>query len=81
LSKSCTAGFSVQLRLLKHRAMACHGVISVGFAPESPVEPSWRLRRLQFPTAPATAPLDLGGALQGFGEGFYDLDLFHILIT
>jgi len=37
--------------------MACLGVISAGAStPESLVGPSWRLRRLHFPTTPATAP-------------------------
>jgi hypothetical protein len=37
--------------------MKRHGVISTGAqTPDSPVAPSWRLRRLHFPTTPATAP-------------------------
>src|SRR6266566_4116149 len=45
------------LRQARRRAIARHGVISAGVpTPESLVGPSWRLRRLQFPTTPATAP-------------------------
>jgi hypothetical protein len=48
-----------RLRLVSYRAMARHGVISAGMkVPESLVGPSWRLRRLQIPTTPATAPYD-----------------------
>jgi hypothetical protein len=40
--------------------MARHGVISAGISlPESLVGPSWRLRRLHFPTTPATAPFNI----------------------
>src|SRR5438552_18987536 len=47
-----------RLRQARRRAIARHGVISAGVpTPESLVGPSWRLRRLQFPTTPATAPL------------------------
>src|SRR5713101_9127214 len=47
-----------RLRQARRRAIARHGVISPGVpTPESLVGPSWRLRRLQFPTTPATAPL------------------------
>src|SRR6266487_1434978 len=50
------------LRQARRRAIARHGVISAGVpTPESLVGPSWRLRRLQFPTTPATAPLALRG--------------------
>jgi hypothetical protein len=52
------------LRLAIWRAIACHGVISAGMkVPESLVGPSWRLRRLQFPTTLATPPVlgDGGG--------------------
>src|SRR6266566_9659080 len=50
------------LRQARRRAIARHGVISAGVpTPESLVGPSWRLRRLQFPTTPATAPV------RGFG--------------
>src|SRR6266700_2942262 len=46
-----------RLRQARRRAIARHGVISAGVpTPESLVGPSWRLRRLQFPTTPATAP-------------------------
>src|SRR2546429_2064542 len=46
-----------RLRQPRPRARACHGVISAGISvPESLVGPSWRLRRLHFPTTPATAP-------------------------
>ncbi len=42
-------------------AIACHGVISAGVpTPESLVGPSWRLRRPQFPTTPATPPSAFG---------------------
>jgi hypothetical protein len=48
---------ALQLRIVGYRAMARHGVISAGMkVPESLVGPSWRLRRLQIPTTPATAP-------------------------
>src|SRR6266568_1592882 len=48
------------LRQARRRAIARHGVISAGVpTPESLVGPSWRLRRLQFPTTPATAPRNL----------------------
>src|SRR6266568_2259130 len=51
-----------RLRQARRRAIARHGVISAGVpTPESLVGPSWRLRRLQFPTTPATAPLALRG--------------------
>src|SRR2546426_10427467 len=64
-----------RLRQARRRAIARHGVISAGVpTPESLVGPSWRLRRLQFPTTPATAPS--GGARascwdweQGSGHG------------
>jgi hypothetical protein len=37
-------------------AMTCHGVIAAGAStPDSLVGTSWRLRRLHFPTTPATA--------------------------
>jgi hypothetical protein len=46
-----------RLRQARRRAMARHGVISAGAqTPESLVASSWRLRRLHFPTIPATAP-------------------------
>src|SRR5213078_1421671 len=46
-----------RLRQARRRAIARHGVISAGVpTPESLVGPSWRLRRLQFPTTPPTAP-------------------------
>src|SRR5262249_10987797 len=46
-----------RLRQVTSRGIACHGVISAGAStPESLVGPSWRLRRLHFPTTPATAP-------------------------
>ena len=46
-----------RLRKAGCRAIACHGVISAGISvPELLVGPSWRLRRFQFPTTPATAP-------------------------
>src|SRR6266568_1459982 len=49
-----------RLRQARRRAIARHGVISAGVpTPESLVGPSWRLRRLQFPTTPATAPLEM----------------------
>src|SRR5438445_815846 len=49
-----------RLRQARRRAIARHGVISAGVpTPESLVGPSWRLRRLQFPTTPATAPAGL----------------------
>src|SRR6266700_5263781 len=49
------------LRQARRRAIARHGVISAGVpTPESLVGPSWRLRRLQFPTTPATAPGQIG---------------------
>ena len=41
----------------RRRVMVRHGVISAGAqTPESLVGPSWRLRRLHFPTTSATAP-------------------------
>src|SRR6266567_4825614 len=56
VEKMCRLGF--RLRQARRRAIARHGVISAGVpTPESLVGPSWRLRRLQFPTTPATAPL------------------------
>ena len=46
-----------RLRQARGRDIACHGVISAGAStPESLVASSWRLRRLHFPTTPATAP-------------------------
>src|SRR6266568_3920370 len=55
VEKMCRLGF--RLRQARRRAIARHGVISAGVpTPESLVGPSWRLRRLQFPTTPATAP-------------------------
>jgi len=50
-------GFDFRLRRQMSRGIACHGVISTGAStPESLVASSRRLRRLQFPTTPATAP-------------------------
>src|SRR5947209_18575829 len=52
----CRLGF--RLPQARRRAIARHGVISAGVpTPESLVGPSWRLRRLHFPTTPATAPI------------------------
>src|SRR5438093_13131167 len=58
-----------RLRQARRRAIARHGVISAGVpTPESLVGPSWRLRRLQFPTTPATAPAAPRGRLRFFRE-------------
>jgi hypothetical protein len=46
-----------RLRQARRCVMACHGVVSAGISvPESLVASSWRLRRLHFPTTPATPP-------------------------
>jgi hypothetical protein len=53
-----------RLRQARCHDMACHGVISAGAqTPESLVASSWRLRRLHFPTTPATAPSGEGQPL------------------
>jgi hypothetical protein len=58
---------TLRLRYTRCRAMACHGVISAGMkVPESLVGPSWRLRRLQFPTIPATPPTLIPGCEETF---------------
>src|SRR5204863_1330791 len=54
------ARLNIRQQRARGRAMACHGVISAGAqTPESLVASSWRLRRLHFPTTPATAPARL----------------------
>jgi hypothetical protein len=51
-------GIDFGLREAGGRDNLRHGVISSDAeTPESPVGSSWRLRRLHFPTTPATAPL------------------------
>src|SRR5438128_5213002 len=64
-----------RLRQARRRAIARHGVISAGVpTPESLVGPSWRLRRLQFPTTPATAPSSLQKrSLAAFGRALKSL--------
>jgi hypothetical protein len=59
--------FGFRLRLVGHRATACHGVISAGTpVPEALIGPSWRLRRLQFPTTPVTAPIKMSANTQPY---------------
>jgi hypothetical protein len=56
--------------------MARHGVISAGAStPDLLVDPSWRLRRLHFPTTPATAPV--GIILKGL-TSISDFDSYNI---
>src|SRR5262249_39325435 len=52
-----------RLRQVTSRGIACHGVISAGAStPESLGGPSWRLRRLHFPTTPAKATVKNRGS-------------------